>query len=115
MAPRRRFDRAPLDSRSYRDPLDRRMERYNGYDVRDDGHRRGNEPRRPTFRPHRRAVRSGQRLCCNEARLADDPDRSGTDGWRNWTPILSQEPIAFYGPAEPTDVAIVTNLRDRIL
>ena len=40
MAPRRRFDRAPLDSRSYRDPLDRRMERYNGYDVRDDGHRR---------------------------------------------------------------------------
>ena len=45
MAPRRRFDRAPLDSRSYRDPLDRRMERYNGYDVRDDGHRRGNEPR----------------------------------------------------------------------
>ena len=45
MAPRRRFDRAPLDSRSYRDPLDRRMERYNGYDFRDDGHRRGNEPR----------------------------------------------------------------------
>ena len=36
MAPRSRFDRAPLDSRSYRDPLDRRMERYNGYDVRDD-------------------------------------------------------------------------------
>ena len=33
MAPRRRFDRAPLDSRSYREPLDRRIERY---DVRDD-------------------------------------------------------------------------------
>ena len=33
MAPRRRFDRAPLDSRSYREPLNGRIERY---DVRDD-------------------------------------------------------------------------------
>ena len=33
MAPRRRFDRAPLDSRSYREPLDGRIERY---DFRDD-------------------------------------------------------------------------------
>ena len=32
MAPRRRFDRAPLDSRSYRDPLDGRIERYDRYD-----------------------------------------------------------------------------------
>ena len=45
MAPRRRFDRAPLDSRSYREPLDGRVERYDGYDVRDDGYRRGYEPR----------------------------------------------------------------------
>ena len=45
MAPRRRFDRAPLDSRSYRDPLDRHMERYNGYDVRDDRYSKGYEPR----------------------------------------------------------------------
>ena len=42
MAPRRRFDRAPLDSRSYREPLDGRMERY---DIRDDGYSRGYEPR----------------------------------------------------------------------
>ena len=45
MAPRRRFDRAPLDSRSYREPLDGRVERYDRYDVRDDGYRRGYEPR----------------------------------------------------------------------
>ena len=36
MAPRRRFDRAPLDSRSYREPLDGRIERYDRYDFRDD-------------------------------------------------------------------------------
>ena len=42
MAPRRRFDRAPLDSRSYREPLDGRIERY---DVRDDRYSRGYEPR----------------------------------------------------------------------
>ena len=45
MAPRRNFDRAPLDSRSYREPLDGRVERYDGYDVRDDRYRRGYEPR----------------------------------------------------------------------
>ena len=42
MAPRRSFDRAPLDSRSYREPLDERIERY---DVRDDRYSRGYEPR----------------------------------------------------------------------
>ena len=47
MAPRRNFDRAPLDSRSYREPLDGRVERYDGYDVRDDGYRRGYEPGTP--------------------------------------------------------------------
>ena len=36
MAPRRRFDRAPLDSRSYREPLNGRIERYDRYDFRDD-------------------------------------------------------------------------------
>ena len=45
MAPRRNFDRAPLDSRSYREPLDGRVERYDRYDVRDHGYRRGYEPR----------------------------------------------------------------------
>ena len=52
MAPRRRFDRAPLDSRSYREPLDGRIERYdfrddryNRYDSRDDRYSRGYEPR----------------------------------------------------------------------
>ena len=45
MAPRRNFDRVPLDSRSYREPLDGRNERYDRYDVRDDGYRRGYEPR----------------------------------------------------------------------
>ena len=52
MAPRRRFDRAPLDSRSYREPLDGRLERYDfrddrydRYDSRDDRYSRGYEPR----------------------------------------------------------------------
>ena len=49
MAPRRRFDRVPLDSRSYREPLDGRVERYDRYDVRDDGYRRGYEPRDARF------------------------------------------------------------------
>ena len=51
MAPRRRFDRAPLDSRSYREPLDGRIERYDfrddrydRYDVREDTYSRGYEP-----------------------------------------------------------------------
>ena len=42
MAPRRNFDRAPLDSRSYREPLDGRIERY---DARADRYRRGYDPR----------------------------------------------------------------------
>ena len=52
MAPRRRFDRAPLDSRSYREPLDGRIERYDfrddrydRYDSRDDRYSRRYEPR----------------------------------------------------------------------
>ena len=36
MAPRRRFDRAPLDSRSYREPREGRIERYDRYDFRND-------------------------------------------------------------------------------
>ena len=46
MAPRRRFDRAPLDSRSYREPLDGRIERY---DIRDDRYSRGYEPREARY------------------------------------------------------------------
>jgi hypothetical protein len=42
MAPRRNFDRAPLDSRSYREPLDGRIERY---DARADRYSRGYDPR----------------------------------------------------------------------
>ncbi|AII48066.1 hypothetical protein KR52_02685 [Synechococcus sp. KORDI-52] len=45
MAPNRRFDRAPLDSRSYREPLGGRMERYDRYDVRDDRYSRGYDTR----------------------------------------------------------------------
>ena len=46
MAPRRRFDRAPLDSRSYREPLDGQIERY---DFRDDRYSRGYEPREARY------------------------------------------------------------------
>ena len=49
MAPRRRFDRAPLDSRSYREPLDGRIERYDRYDVRNDRYSRGYEPRESSY------------------------------------------------------------------
>ena len=49
MAPRRRFDRAPLDSRSYREPLDGRIERYDRYDFRDDRYSRGYEPRETRY------------------------------------------------------------------
>ncbi len=42
MAPRRSFDRAPLDSRSYREPLDGRIERYDRYS-------RGYEPRETRY------------------------------------------------------------------
>ena len=40
MAPRRRFDRATLDSRSFREPLDGRIERYDFRDDRDDRYSR---------------------------------------------------------------------------
>jgi len=60
MAPRRRFDRAPLDSRSYREPLDGRIERYDfrddrydarddRYDVRDERYSRGYDPREARY------------------------------------------------------------------
>ena len=49
MAPRRRFDRAPLDSRSYREPLDGRIERYDRNDIRDDRYSRGYEPRETRY------------------------------------------------------------------
>ena len=49
MAPRRRFDRAPLDSRSYREPLDGRIERYDRYDFPDDRYSRGYEPREARY------------------------------------------------------------------
>ena len=48
MAPRRRFDRAPLDSRSYREP-EGRIERYDRYDVRDDRYSQGYEPRETRY------------------------------------------------------------------
>ena len=63
MAPHRRFDRAPLDSRSYREPLDGRIERYDirddryddryspGYEAREDGYgydRRFDRPAGPS-------------------------------------------------------------------
>ncbi len=50
MAPRRRFDRAPSDSRSYREPLDGRIERYD----RDDRYSRGYEPREDRYTPYDR-------------------------------------------------------------
>ena len=49
MAPRRRFDRAPLDSRSYREPLDGRIERYDVRDNRDDRYSRGYDPREARY------------------------------------------------------------------
>ena len=59
MAPRRRFDRAPLDSRSYREPLDGRIERYDRYDFRDDRDdrtSRGYEPRDARYERHDRRI-----------------------------------------------------------
>ena len=47
MAPRRRFDRAPLDSRSYREPLD-------GHIERDDRYSPGYEPREDRYGYDRR-------------------------------------------------------------
>ena len=76
MAPRRRFDRAPLDSRSYREPLDGQIERYDfradrydarddryddRYDVRDDRYSRGYEPREARYDRHDRYDRSFDR------------------------------------------------------
>ena len=72
MAPRRRFDRAPLDSRSYLEPLDGRIERYDfrndrydarddRYDVRDDRYSRGYEPREARYDRHDRYDRSFDR------------------------------------------------------
>ena len=53
MAPRRSFDRAPLDSRSYREPREGRIERYDRYnnrdDIRDDRYSRGYEPREARY------------------------------------------------------------------
>ena len=49
MAPRRRFDRAPLDSRSYREPREGRIERYDRYDNRDDRYSGGYEPREALY------------------------------------------------------------------
>ena len=72
MAPRRRFDRAPLDSRSYREPLDGRIERYDvrddrydtrndRYVVRDDRYSRGYDPREARYDRHDRYERSFDR------------------------------------------------------
>ena len=72
MAPRRRFDRAPLDSRSYREPLNGRIERYDFRDdrydarddrddVRDDRYSRGYEPREARYDRHDRYDRSFDR------------------------------------------------------
>ena len=72
MAPRRRFDRAPLDSRSYREPLDGRIERYDfrddrydvrgdRYDVRDERYSRGYEPREARYDRYDRYDRSFDR------------------------------------------------------
>ena len=58
MAPRRRFDRAPLDSRSYREPLDGRIERY---DVREDTYSRGYNAREARYDRYDRYDRSFDR------------------------------------------------------
>ena len=54
MAPRRRFDRAPLDSRSYREPLDGHIERDDRYDDRDDRYSPGYEHREDRYGYDRR-------------------------------------------------------------
>ena len=72
MASRRSFDRAPLDSRSYREPLDGRVERYDvrddrydarndRYDVREDTYSRGYEPREARYDRQDRYDRSFDR------------------------------------------------------
>ena len=72
MAPRRRFDRAPLDSRSYREPLDGGIERYDfrddrydarddRYDVREDTYSRGYNAREARYDRYDRYDRSFDR------------------------------------------------------
>jgi len=68
MAPRRRFDRAPLDSRSYRVPLDGRIERYDfrddrydRYDVQEDTYSREYDAREARYDRHDRYDRSFDR------------------------------------------------------
>ena len=61
MAPRRRFDRAPLDSRSYREPLDGRIERYDVRDDRDDRYSRRYDSRYVRYDRHDRYDRSFDR------------------------------------------------------
>ena len=61
MATRRRFDRAPLDSCSYREPLDGRIERDDRYDFRDDRYSRGYDPREARYDRHDRYDRSFDR------------------------------------------------------
>ena len=68
MAPRRRFDRAPLDSRSYREPSDGRIERYDfrddrydRYDVREVTYSRGYDARVARYDRHDRYDRSFDR------------------------------------------------------
>ena len=61
MAPRRRFDRAPLDSRSYRGPLNGRMERVDRHDARDDRYSRGYDPREARYDRNDRYDRSFDR------------------------------------------------------
>ena len=61
MAPRRRFDRDPLDSRSYREPLDGRIERYDFRDDRDDRYSQGYDFRDVRYDRHDRYDRSFDR------------------------------------------------------
>ena len=61
MAPRRSFDRAPLDIRSYREPLDGRIERYDREDDRDERYSRGYEPREARYDRYDRYDRSFDR------------------------------------------------------
>ena len=49
--------------------------------------------------------RTGSRHRRDEACLADDPSRSGTDGWRNRTPILKNSKLPFTPPRHLEDVA----------
>ena len=57
MAPRRSFDRAPLDSRSYREPREGRIERYDRYDRYSGGY----EPREARYDRYDRYDRSFDR------------------------------------------------------